>query len=509
MRKSLLRIATGLSCCALLITSCSQFSDIDEIEDVEFEAEYALPLINSTSSLLDLLLSTKEDLSELTVDEQGNFIFYYEDQGPEKKADEIYDNAFSFPFALLDTFVSVPVALFENIAVHQMDIRSGQLQFEFISQHSEDIEVEVVFPQMTKDGSVFKYTYQVNYDGNAPTQVSTPSVSVEGYTLNTTNNQLEMRYRATRSNGQSVMLSLVGGQAQNWEYDYMEGLWAKDEFGLEKDTLNIDVFEEKFTGEVSFADPKLTIILENSFGFPVMAQVNSLQMIDEFGTVLELESTLFDDGLHLDYPTINEVNASKTTTITFDRTNSNIVELLNSQPQQVIYDLAVVVNPNEISNEAGFITTDSKIKVTIQTEVPVHGTLSDLTVEKTVETDFNDADELTHAEFKLIAENGLPINVDLQFYFLDEDESIMDSLFTEVVHPLNAASVDSEGNVTQDAKMVTTVSIPADRMNLLKYSKNMMMKAGMSTSNDGTSPVKMNSEQTLNIKLGAIVGIKK
>ncbi|MEM8907697.1 MAG: hypothetical protein AAGD05_07605 [Bacteroidota bacterium] len=508
MRKAFIRIATGLSLCALLMASCNQFSDIDEIQDVEFEATYALPIINSVSTLADLLDSSGEDLSQLVTDEQGNYTFFYEDEGPEKNAQELFGNLPSFPFVLTDPEVSVPVAFYDNVEVQQLELQSGTIQFEFVSQYNEDVNIVITFPQLKQAGEVFSYEYDIVANGNAPVQVSTPPVSLAGYRFQFRNGQMDIRYEATTSSGQNVELTLVGGQAVNWTYEHIQGVWESDAFELTVDTLDIDVFEEKFAGEVSFADPQLTIVLENSFGFPVMAQINALKMVDEFGGVLTLESTLFDEGLHLDYPSLSEFNQSKTTTITFNRTNSNIVELLNSQPQQVIYDLAILINPDN-SNTPGFLTDESQIKTTIKTEVPVYGTLSDFVIEETVTSDFEDADELVDAEFKLVTDNGLPLDVNLQFYFLDQNEVIIDSLFTADLHPVNAASVNSNGEVSQNATMNNTVLIPAHRMTLLKNSKNMLMKAAVSTSNDGTIPIRLQAGQTLDVKLGAIFGIEK
>ncbi|MEM9824611.1 MAG: hypothetical protein AAF985_26220, partial [Bacteroidota bacterium] len=340
-------------------------------------------------------------------------------------------------------------------------------------------------------------------------QASTDPVSIAGYTMEFTNGEIVMEYTAKKLDGESVSLNLVGGLATNWRYAYLQGVWTKEEFGLEKDTLDIDVFEEKFDGEVSFADPKLMVTLENSFGFPVMAKINTLQMIDEFGQVLELESTLFAQGLHLDYPSMGQTNQSRTTTITFDRTNSNIVELLNSQPQQIIYDFAVVINSEEDTSTPGFITDDSKVKVSIRTEVPVYGTLANLSVENVVDNDLNDTEEVESIELKLITDNGLPLNLDLQFHFLDQDQNVIGSLFESDIHPLNAASVDGDGNVSQSSRMVTTIPISPTQMTMLKASQKLMMVAGISTSNDGTAPVRMNRNQNLEVQLGAIVKVKK
>ncbi|MEM9823800.1 MAG: hypothetical protein AAF985_22135, partial [Bacteroidota bacterium] len=168
MRRFIVPVAIAMTCGMLFLPACNQFSDIDEIQDVEFEASYAVPIINSVSTLADLLDSSDEDLSQLTSDANGNYTFFYEDEGPEKSSEEIFEQIPDFPFVLPDTYVSVPVNFYNNIELQEMIIKSGEIQFEFVSQHLEDIQVEIRFPQLKRDGAMFRYNFDLNYNGNAP-----------------------------------------------------------------------------------------------------------------------------------------------------------------------------------------------------------------------------------------------------------------------------------------------------------------------------------------------------
>lgn len=85
MRISVIKLMSALLSCAVLITSCSQLSDIEEIDDFELNAEYAIPLINSSASLIDLLDAQEVDLSDLQIEEDGNFVFSYEKEGQQKQ----------------------------------------------------------------------------------------------------------------------------------------------------------------------------------------------------------------------------------------------------------------------------------------------------------------------------------------------------------------------------------------------------------------------------------------
>lgn len=509
MRFSVIKLMSALLSCAVLITSCSQLADIEEIDDIELNAEYAIPLINSSASLIELLDAQEVDLSDLQIKDNGNFVFSYEKEGPAKTTNDLFQDIPTFPFALLDSFVTIPANLFPNIAIDQLNIISGGIRFEVVSPYLEEIDFTLSIPHLRKNGQVFQVsqTLPAATGPSNPVQISIPEVSLAGYEFQFPGNNLEMRYEAYNSNDERVLLALVAGEGINWEYDYLEGFWANGAFELERDTLEIEVFETAFDGEFSIANPTLTIELENSFGFPVMAVVNSLKMINSEGQVLELESTLFDEGLHLNFPSLNEVNVSKTTTLTFNSDNSNITALLNSQPKEIIYDLGVVINPNDDIEMNGFITDQGKIKARIKTEIPAQGSFR-FSQEEIIDIDFNDVDEIVEGSFKLITDNGLPISSDVQFYFIDADQNKMDSLFIDEIHVLEAAAVDGNGDIMNSSISQVDQIINAERMAKIKNAKQMIVKTSSASSSDGTMPVKILSTQELNVKLGVTLKVQ-
>lgn len=508
MRFSVIKLMSALLSCAVLITSCSQLSDIEEIDDIELNAAYAIPLINSSASLIELLNAQEVDLSDLEIKDDGSFVFSYEKEGPAKTTTDLFEDIPTFPFALVDSFVSVPANLFPNVLIDQLNLNGGGIRFEIVSTSQEEIDFTLTIPHLKKNGQSFQVSQTIPaISSTAPVQVSISEVSLAGYELKFPENNLEMRYEAYNPNNERVLLDVVAGEGIDWTYDYMEGYWAKDVFELEQDTLEIDVFETAFDGEFSITNPTLTIELENSFGFPVMAVVNSMQMINSAGEVLNLESTLFDEGLFLNYPSLDEVNVSKRTTLTFNSSNSNIAALLNSQPKEVIYDLGVMINPNDDNDMNGFITDQGKIKASIKTEIPAEGTFR-FSQEEVIDIDFDDVDEIVEGSFKLITDNGLPISSDVQFYFIDANQNKIDSLFIDDIHVLEAAAVNGNGDVMNASQSQVDQTINADRMTKIKNAKQMIVKISSATSGDGTMPVKILSTQELSVKLGVTLKVR-
>ena len=79
-------------------------------------------------------------------------------------------------------------------------------------------------------------------------------------------------------------------------------------------------------------------------------------------------------------------------------------------------------NPDEDTDIRGFVTDSSYYKVRVDVDLPLYGSAIDFTVTgyalAWTSTGF---DEVDYAEFKLVTENGMPVSIDMQGYFLDEN----------------------------------------------------------------------------------------
>jgi len=504
--------ALGLALCLCTIhSSCKNFEDFNEIDEVEVGGDYAIPLINSTASLQDILddTGTQNDVSGLIIADDGSMKIEYKNSPIEKNISAFFEDIPSFPLVIPFNSNEFPFQFFEGVSVQQMNLSSGTLSFDLESEWQEDVDVLITIPNLTKGGVAFNISIQLNYQGNSPTMASTGPISLADYTLNLNDGMIEVYYQAVNSNGDNLQINPIMGMAENWKYDYLQGTWDNDTFNLSMDTLEIDIYDNWVDGQITFADPSLSLMVENSFGFPTMAKINELKVITTSGDIMYLTGDVFDTPLYLNYPSMMEPDASKETVITFNNTNSNIADILNAHPKQIIYSIDAIINPDNDPNTNGFMTDESTMQITLETELPIHGTASGFEIEEPLDSDLSDLENIEWAEFKIIADNGIPIDLGIQLYFTNEAGEKIDSLYSGFENLTEAATVDGGGNVISSTEKVTFIEVSADRMENIKQSNSLIVAATFSTADNGSTPVKILTNHELNLKVGLKVGVEE
>jgi len=489
----------------LLFQACQNFEDIKEIDSVEHSPEFAVPLVNSTLSLNDVL-ENDDDLSFLEIDPDGAMTAKYTQENMEQAASELIQEMEDFPVVLIDSFMSVPVNLFENLSVSQLNLKNGTLEFDIQSSHTEDIDLTITFPGMTKNGVPFQVQTSMDYQGNTPVSTNIPATPLQDFELSLAGGNLEIRYEAYNTMGDRVLLDLISGEAKNWEYSSIEGVWENETFPLDNDTIDIDLFGNSIAGQISLEDPKLAIDLVNSIGFPVQLKIQNMTAYLEDGTSMAVSSIL-NSGYTLNYPALNEMGQEKMDQIVLDKNNSNIISVLNAQPKYIIYDIIAVMNPDSTTAN-GFITENSKIEAKATLELPIYGTASGFTLESTTAFDVEDVDVVEYAEFKLVTNNGIPVDLNTQFYFLDDLDNVIDSLFENQQSILQAPEIGANGTVISTTEETNIINIPADKFYRIQSATKVKVNAAFSTANQGTIPVRILTSQELEVRMGAKFGLE-
>jgi len=140
----------------------------------------------------------------------------------------------------------------------------------------------------------------------------------------------------------------------------------------------------------------------------------------------------------------------------------------------------------------------------LRVEIPLDIQLSDIELEQDLGLELTSMDQVESAELILITENGFPLELVLQAYFLDEQGAVQDSLFDGSAQLLSAASVDQNGRVTESSSSTLDIALTAERWYRLQNSAEIRIKAEIATTQAGTVPVKFYDDYNLKVKLGAL-----
>ena len=324
------------------------------------------------------------------------------------------------------------------------------------------------------------------------------------------NNALSISFGGSISKDDSNRIMSNGNNLDiAYQFDGIDFVLAKGDFGDQKIDIgsgNIDLdvdFWDDIDGNFTFGDPNMSLILENGVGVPFALSVDmtgSNSDGDTQGLNLKAPLTL------IDYPTSEQEIIDKVTgTMTVDKDNSDIVALMSLPPSdKITYSGNVIINPNDYDplaegNNINIISDNSSIFADLDIDIPLNFKSDNLSISDTIdEVDIDDAEKMIHASIIITAENGLPLDVTIEhIYFTDATYKVLSTISSESI--ISAASVDSNGDVDSSSieEIVNKIELTADQIKSLNDTENIIIKAAVSTYDEGKQIVKLNGTDKL------------
>jgi hypothetical protein len=393
-------------------------------------------------------------------------------------------------------------------------VLSGMMTVVINNGFTEPVTGKFTIPQMTKNGMPFTYPFTVPAG-----QLSlSPPFDLKDYSFLSDSNTLQFRYEAYLPSGERVKmpepspgLPGVAILLNNFTLSYIEGYWGYEEYPLTLDTIDIDINQTNLKGNVLVKDPKVTMTVANSWGFPTRGVVKYLSFLGKDGQEYKLESTVFNgDSIDFEYPSLvaGEVGQTKYTSVVLDGTNSNIAEIFNAQPTRLIYEFAGISNATKDPSITGFLTNESILALRMSVELVLEGSVQDFGAEQLLNLNFGsygdlDTAQIEAVEFKVVTENETPIATALQMYFQDANDVALDSLFIgDPQFIMEAAPIDGNGNAVGQQRTETFVPMDVARFDRVRQAEKILVKTFFTTANGGLVPVKLLATQNATIKLG-------
>lgn len=502
--------------CLLMATACNQFNELEEVTKVEYQAEYAIPIVNTNIALEDLL-EKLDDRTTLVIDPDGLIRLQYSGEVLRQTSADVFANInetiASVPLIpITSKHEALPFSSPDGLQMDRLDLKAGKFFYSAQNDHPFPVKFTLSSQQVTKDGAPLEFSGTLQaYSGTGDKPILTNlfiPASLEDYKIVPTEDVVYIDYEALDPDGNPVDLSTVVIRIQDLDFYYVEGYLGNQIYEGGRDTIVIDFFDSWTQGDVYFEEPKITVNVENSFGIPTRSIFEVFNVFTVRNEILPIESTLIEEGINFPYPTLTERGEVKEGNFVFTKENSNIDLVLGSGPIAVDYEVNALTNPDQLTEIRGFITDSSYYNVRLDVDLPLYGQASKFIARDTFELDFSNFENVSAAEFKLVTDNGLPLSVDIQGYFINDEGFLIDSLLQTQERVIAAAPVDSEGLVTTPTTEVKYIDIPEDRFEALQSAKKLLLVASFSTINEGQVSVKVLKDQSTDIRMGAILKIK-
>jgi hypothetical protein len=508
---------------ALIISVSSCTEDYFEFEKFKVDPikpEIAIPLINSSLTPRDIFLS-KETPNIITTDQNGLISIVFEKGGFEVNTtdlfqlqDQSYTEAIGFTATEIGAFpiqgsISKTFRNTYNFAnpggvrVDSILIKSGLLNLNISSDLRHGGSVKVTFPSFIENGIPLSFDLELNYSGTTPV-ISSQNKNLANYSLevdNTNGNTIPVIYEVTfnySGNAISPQDSIRFAIAtNNLEFQSFYGFAGQQSINFRLDTLPLEFFDGVVSGNFYSAAPKLTINAVNQFGIPIEVD------FDRFDAKT-INSGTFPVQLPQNPIAINAPNVigdSAVTVLILDPNNSNMDNVVSSLPTDFIFKFSAHTNPNSTTVQ-NFLLENSKATVDIKFELPLIGTVSNYLLIDTLDFEFDNTQLLDAATFRTIISNGFPVDADVQIYFADGNFRVIDSLFNGQQQIITSGIINNEGVVIQPTKEIMDTKVDKAGLTNLFRSSKIIIKADLSTSNDGSSIVQFYDDYRLEVKLG-------
>ena len=532
IRSRLLPFLT-LAIAAMVFHGCVKDDlEFDKIKETNWNPELAVPLAYSSMSINDLM-KTESDSGILIIGSDNFCTLVYSERALEIKANEMFsipNQQNNYAIQLNDsiatalnhagavTFTSsqlMDFSMSQAMLLYSLVLKAGQLDIDITSSVPADITLTFTIPGSSKNGIPFSQSTQLNFAGALPVQAAASS-DMSGYKMDMTNggtshNQVRVNYTVSITpTGTAISANdkiTIKADFTGNKFQKIFGYAGQQTLLTPQDTLPISIFNsQQGLGSFTIANPEIKFDFKNSFGFPVHARVAQMTGLNGNLTSLVVANGI-PDPLPVVSPTVNQVGQTMTGTFTMDNSNSNVNAMIANQPKYLISQVENMTNPNGNTGQ-NFILDTSKFVVDMEVKLPLYGTANNFVLNDTVNFTYSNLQNIESLMIRTTLENGFPFDTKFQVYFTDNTFNILDSLVYSDPLLMPSANIDAvSGKVTGSVVKTTDHTLDRDRILKIMNSEKLILRAAITSANNGNTNVKIYSNYKFNVNLGAIAKV--
>ena len=487
--------------------SCKKQQDFSDLKGDKWNPSLAVPLINSQVSIEDILIRSGEN-ENLDNDFSGKLAVHYQTRLFSIEGKDLFkipdlsgvlnslNNSFNFNFP-------------GSTQVSEFKLKSGELDYAITTPDNEPGEITIIIEDATNSEGVFTEKIEIGGDHG---QYHSGSFDLSGFEFDLSNNNITIQYLVDLASGLSVNLEdypfLIN--IRDLVYEYSIGFFDGLNFGSFADTLDLNLFKNWIKGSLEINNPSISFFLENSFGFPILAEFSTMESVNhhEDDEVIALESSLsLGDSVEIEFPNLFNIGETETTSIEFDDNNSNLSNLISISPQEFRFALFFKKKVEVDSSNFNFLTEDSQFSLDVDLRLPISGKIQDVLVRDTIPFEASTESlfkTLNQAKFRIETINKLPIDLKMQIYFADENDQVLDSLFQDSQNLLSSGEINSSGRVIDPTNEVNFVTLDNEKALGIENSRKLFVEIQLNSAEDGNATVEFYEDYFIGIKLGVI-----
>ena len=399
-----------------------------------------------------------------------------------------------------------------EVEITFIELNTANIDYTLESQLAENIEVVITLPASLSGTDTTRFVIPLGASGVQSGQLSLDNTKND-FSTNSEQpyNSILFNYGLSvkPSGGGMVNFDLTDSvvltyQISDIDFDYVEGYFGQHSFDVDADSIDLGLgeIEDNISGTFTLTNPKVNINYSNSVGVPVSFDLNLIGSNNAGET----------QGLNAPADTIaypaDRDDSPVTSTVSFNKDNTDIVELIEMRPGTITYSGGATVNPLGKQGWDNFVTGGSSVVAGLEVEIPLEFranlTLQD-TLENPLKLEDSEEDEdfginnVDSARLFLYINNGFPLEIGFNIQLYDSvADQVLATLDVPVLFP--AAPVDGNGIVTGSTEDTTSIVITGDFLENLEIADELIVRGSLNTYNSGA--VKILTTYTIEFKLG-------
>jgi len=390
--------------------------------------------------------------------------------------------------------------------LRELMLATASFDYEFTSSLAEDLELTLNFPGSDQNG--------VEID----TTITITSGATTSGSINMNNTILDLTQDPTQNHSRlpiAVSATLIGSgnmvtvdssdalnmtfEMANLQFGHIKGFFGTQQITIDPGSVDLAIdFLENFDGSISFAEPSISMDVTNSIGLPIQLVLDFASYKDGTGYALNGPNYV------LPYPTT--LGNTATGTLTYDNTNSSIVDVFTLPKDSIVYGGEVNVNHDTLTyGTDNFVTNSSSISGNLLMEMPFYFTASGLGFSDTLATNQSNSnalpEEATLESAKLLLQTTttLPLDASITLKFYDVNWIQIHTINMGI---MESGTPDASGIINTPNVLSTEVALNAADAKSVLDAVHIIAEASMETYNAGNDPVKLRTDAFIDLDLG-------
>lgn len=295
------------------------------------------------------------------------------------------------------------------------------------------------------------------------------------------------------------------------------GYFGQQESARPNEELTLDVFDElDVINGIELFDFYIDLKVNSEIGVPFDVVTENIRFYDENDVLIDVLEVENSNQIHLALPSAvygNPIGMSETNFHISGTNSDNIVDIANSYPRRVLFDVTSFSNPDGETQELNFMGLSNVLQGEMDIVAPLwFRTSSEYVRSDTIDFDFNDilgedsddAREVESATIWFDFYSKIPVDISAAAWVEDAEGNKIDDLFGDAendgsIEVVKAGVPDSgSGRVMEPTHTAFNVKVTGDQINefLDRNAMNIVVETKIST--DGEEYVKIYEDMSFN-----------